>query len=241
MSAIDSFGGLSSSGSASPSAFGELSSDEFMELILTELQNQDPLEPQDTQALLEQLSSLRDIEADIRTAENFENLVEKSEFAAATNLIGSLISGISTTGQRVADLVISVSISRDGPVLNLFDGSVVPFDQVEEVVGPLNIPDDDGTDGGDDGSDDDDQDGGSGPVGSDIPRTDGLVDPNGSTTADGTGGTLAGGLDSQPAIDPLVDPGLSRYNARPGVGGSGEGDRLQDLIDAHRRAFDARR
>ena len=41
--------------------FGALDSDEFTKLILTELGNQDPLEPNDTKALLEQLSIIRSI------------------------------------------------------------------------------------------------------------------------------------------------------------------------------------
>jgi len=42
--------------------------------------------------------------------------------------------------------VISVSQTEDGPVLNLFDGGRMRFDQVDEVVGPIGedpSPDDD--------------------------------------------------------------------------------------------------
>ena len=251
MSAIDTLGDLSSAAqSGSSSAFGELSSDEFMKLILTELQNQDPLEPQDTQALLEQLSTLRSIESDVRTADQFEELVNQNEFAAATTLIGSLVSGISTTGQRVADLVISVSIGRDGPVLNLFDGSVIPFNQVEEVVGPLNIPDgsDDGSGGDDgDGSGDGDGDGTGDPTDPALPddmyRAADPDNPNatGSTNADGTGGTASAGVADRQPIDPIIEPETPAYTASVQPSGSVSGDRLSGLIDSYRKAFDARR
>jgi len=135
MSAIDS---LSSSNPASSTgAFGSLATDEFLQVIFTELQSQDPLEPQDTSAMIDQLSQLRSIESDTQMVDSLDRLVVQNEFASASSLIGSLVSGVSLDNQRVADQVISVSQTSEGPVLNLFDGARVRFDQVDEVVGPV--------------------------------------------------------------------------------------------------------
>lgn len=141
MSAISDFS--TSNPVSSDDAFNSLSSAEFLQIIFTELQNQDPLEPQDSQAMLNQLSALRSIESDTKMVDSLQNLVSQNEFAAASQLIGSLVSGITLDNQRVADLVISVSQSSQGPVLNLFDGSRMLFDQVDEIAGPLDdyIPD----------------------------------------------------------------------------------------------------
>jgi len=49
------------SGGGNANRFNELSSDDFLQIIFAELTNQDPLEPQDTGALLEQLNSIRQI------------------------------------------------------------------------------------------------------------------------------------------------------------------------------------
>jgi len=149
-------------------AFSSLSSDEFLQIIFTELQNQDPLEPQDTGAMIDQLSGLRAIESDEQMVNSLEQLVSQNQFSAASGLIGSLVSGVSISNQRVADLVISVSQTDQGPVLNLFGGQRMFFDQVDEVVGPIDEEDetppvddgsDDDVDGVDDGSDDDATDG----------------------------------------------------------------------------------
>ena len=45
--------------------FAELSTEDFMRVLFTELQNQDPLKPQDSSKMLEQLSSLRNIESQL--------------------------------------------------------------------------------------------------------------------------------------------------------------------------------
>lgn len=166
MSAIDSLGSLSNP-TSSTDAFSALSSGEFLEIIFTELTNQDPLEPNDTQSMLNQLSTLRSIESDTQMVDSLSQLVTQSEFAAASSLIGSLVSGITLDNRRVADLVVSVSMTQDGPVLNLFDGSRMFFNNVDEIVGPI---DDLNNDDGDPPIDnDDDPDDGDPPIDTDIP------------------------------------------------------------------------
>lgn len=143
MSAISDFSS-SNPVSSTDDSFNSLSSAEFLQIIFTELQNQDPLEPQDSQAMLNQLSALRSIESDTNMVASLENLVSQNEFAASSQLIGSLVSGITLDNQRTADLVISVSQSSEGPILNLFGGGRMFFDQVDEIAGPiddLNTPD----------------------------------------------------------------------------------------------------
>lgn len=143
MSAIGSLGS-STNPASTTDAFSSLTSGQFLQIIFTELQNQDPLEPNDTSAMLDQLATLRSIESDTQMVSSLSRLVNQSEFAAASSLIGSLVSGITLDNRRVADLVISVSNTQDGPVLNLFDGSRMFFRNVDEIVGPIdNLLDDD--------------------------------------------------------------------------------------------------
>ncbi len=157
MSAIDAFSN-NSSPSSTTDAFAALSSGEFLQIIFTELQNQDPLEPNDTSAMLDQLSTLRTIESDTQMVRSLERMVSQSELAAASQMIGSLVSGITLDNRRVSDLVVSVSMTQDGPVLNMFDGSRMFFRNVDEIVGPIDdvIPPDDDDDDDIDIDDDDD-------------------------------------------------------------------------------------
>jgi flagellar basal-body rod modification protein FlgD len=158
MSAIDSLGS-SGSPANSTDAFSALTSGQFLQIIFTELQNQDPLEPNDTQSMLNQLSTLRSIESDTQMVDSLSRLVNQSEFAAASSLIGSLVSGITLDNRRVADLVVSVSMTQDGPVLNLFDGSRMFFSNVDEIVGPIDdLIDDDEPPIDDDGDQNNDDD-----------------------------------------------------------------------------------
>jgi len=144
MSAIGSIGGASTPPGVN--GFSDLTSDDFIRIMFAELTNQDPFEPADSKAMLDQLSSLRSIQSDLDMGERLSELVRQNEFAAAATLVGQVVGGVTIDGRRVLDLVVSVSNTPDGPVLNLFDGSRMPFAWVEEVLGRLDddpdVPDD---------------------------------------------------------------------------------------------------
>lgn len=144
MATIDALGATNAATVPKTNGFAELTSSQFVQIMFTELTNQDPFEPNDSQAMLDQLSSLRSIESDIRLGDQLDKVVSRTEFAAASQLIGQLVSGISEQSTRVVDIVFSVSQTDDGPVLNLMSGQRVRMDNVIEVTSPeLGEPDDD--------------------------------------------------------------------------------------------------
>lgn len=119
---------------AAGDAFSRLSSEEFTKIILTELQNQDPLEPNDTGALLEQLSSIRSIQSDMELATRLEAVVGQNELAGASGLIGKSVSGLTESFARVSDEVVSVSRTSSGAVLNLKGGLRMPMKNLDEIL-----------------------------------------------------------------------------------------------------------
>lgn len=122
------------SSSAPPSAFGELKSEDFVKLIFTELSRQDPLEPNDSNALMEQLANIRSIQSDVDMEQKLASLIGQSEFAAASQMIGRVVSGLDESGARVLDIVASVSRTADGPVLNLASGARVSLADADEIL-----------------------------------------------------------------------------------------------------------
>lgn len=125
-----------SSASNQRNRFSELSSEQFVKIMMSELTNQDPLKPNDASHILEQMSSLRQIESSMTLSNKLESLVSQNQFASAGNLLGASISGVSELGQRVEGTVVSVLSSSDGPVLILPDNSRVRFNNVDEVFIP---------------------------------------------------------------------------------------------------------
>lgn len=146
MAAVDSIGKSSqNTSSASKSGFSALTSEEFTKIIFTELSNQDPLAPSDTNALLQQLANIRNIQSDIDLSDNLKRLVGENQLSSASNLIGKFVSGVSVSNDRVADYVLSISKTSDGVILNLANGSRVNMTNLDEVIDPSVFKDDTST------------------------------------------------------------------------------------------------
>ena len=142
MSSIPAAAGALAGGSdVSSSGFNDMSSEDFIKIIFTELQQQDPFEPNDSSALLEQLNSIRQIESDIEMTEQLQSIVFQNQLASAGNLIGNVVQGILPTGDRVAGTVLSVMRQGDSVSLELDTGWLLPMDNVEIIVDPDKLPD----------------------------------------------------------------------------------------------------
>lgn len=118
--------------------FGALDSDEFTKLILTELGNQDPLEPNDTNALLEQLSTIRSIESDTKLNATLAAMTDRTDFMGAAGLIGQRVT---STANEVTPLkVVSVVQNESGVSVKLEDGTFAPVGSILSIFGPDEAP-----------------------------------------------------------------------------------------------------
>ena len=154
MSAASSIAATASGSSSivdSVGGFGQLSSDEFIKVLITELTHQDPFEPQDSSALLEQLSSLRNIESQMSLQDQLEKLVEdnaasmtslqdhletllfQNQVVTAGNLIGRHVDGVTDDGETVSGKVESVRMSGQRIILTLDSGIDVGMDRVTRM------------------------------------------------------------------------------------------------------------
>ena len=130
-------GAITSSGGGavgSAGAFGNLSSEEFIKIMLQELTNQDPFNPQDSGALLEQLSSLRNIESQLNLQTQLESLVLQNQVANAGGMIGKVVSGLDENNRNVSGLVTSVRVVNGRAILELDTGFAVPMTRVTEIA-----------------------------------------------------------------------------------------------------------
>jgi flagellar basal-body rod modification protein FlgD len=121
---------------ASTNRFSDLTSEEFIKIIFTELTNQDPFQPNDSSALLEQLNSIRSIESDTQLTKQLSSIVTQNQLATAGNLIGKQIQGLTPDAERVAGTVVSAAKQNDSVSLLLDNGWVVPMDNVETIIDP---------------------------------------------------------------------------------------------------------
>lgn len=121
-------------GSPTPSGFDAMSTDEFVKIIFTELSNQDPFKPNDSSALLEQLSTIRSIESDLNMMDRLEAIVKENQLAAGSSMIGRFVGGLTADHDRVAGVVTAVIREGDNVSLELDNGYVIPLANVESII-----------------------------------------------------------------------------------------------------------
>lgn len=186
MSAISNTSSGTSSRTSSTNAYSAFTSEDFLEVMFAGLSNQDPTKPTDSQALIEQLGLIRNIESDLALTENLEAIGTRSEISAASSLLGKFAEGRTSSGATVHGYVDSVSITREGTKLNLSTGYQVDFDSVTELIDPALVAQEPADDA--DGADDPN------------PAEDPDDTTNTPTPQPSSGGTDNGPTDTTPAL-----------------------------------------
>jgi flagellar basal-body rod modification protein FlgD len=117
-------------------AYDTLTSDDFIRVMFAELTRQDPSKPTDSKDLLEQLSTIRSIESDLSLTRRLDEITRRSEINSAGGLVGKFVEGLTDAGERTRGFVDSVSITREGIVLNLSSEKSIALDRLDKVFDP---------------------------------------------------------------------------------------------------------
>ena len=94
----------------------------FLKLLTTELQNQDPTSPMQTDQMMSQLATISQVEQAVQTNTKLDNLLAQQALTQAATLIGHQIS--SSDGTQTG-IVQSVHTSATGTSAILSDGSTL--------------------------------------------------------------------------------------------------------------------
>jgi len=120
----------------------ELDKDTFLQLLVLQMQNQDPLEPMENADMLAQLAQFSSLEQMNNLNDSFQTLTGEFEalssdfgqlsFISANALLGRTIAGTDAQGVEHEGIVEGV-ILDDGIVYLSVDGARVPMDHIERV------------------------------------------------------------------------------------------------------------
>ena len=126
--ATDAIGGTSStSGGKRPTnddALRGLDMSEFLNLMIAELQNQDPLNPMENAEILQQISQIREIGATAQLSETLTAVLNGQNIASASALIGKKVEGLTDDGKKITGVVDKVSIANGKPRLHIGTTSI---------------------------------------------------------------------------------------------------------------------
>ena len=117
---------------ADKTGFAGLTSDKFLKLLITELQNQDPLQPMGNEQLLNQLSMMRNLQSSIELSNTLKGLTGSQELSTASSFIGKKISGLTKDDESVSGIADRVFMA-DQTVYLRVNGKDVPLSKVSSI------------------------------------------------------------------------------------------------------------
>lgn len=101
--------------------------------MVTQLQNQDPLNPTDPNSLMQQVSEIGQMQSTTQLQTTLSGLAQQTQIGAASNLIGKNVNGLDSGNNQVTGQVTSVQVSSSGINLQLDSGSIVPLSGVTTI------------------------------------------------------------------------------------------------------------
>jgi flagellar basal-body rod modification protein FlgD len=91
----------------------DLDINQFLQLMIAELTNQDPLNPMDNTQLVQQIGELRSIAASDQLTGTLQSMQTQQSLTTASSLIGKNVKALSADGDDITGKVNSVSVEVD--------------------------------------------------------------------------------------------------------------------------------
>jgi flagellar basal-body rod modification protein FlgD len=136
---VDSTSGVSVVPAGSQQGLASMSSEDFLRLLITQLQSQDPLEPMDNEKMIGQIAQIRQMDMDMTMTDALERVTGEQHFAASTAMIGKLVVAqvydVSGNPTTIAGVVQAVHFGNDGQAyLELDTGEILPMSSIIQIA-----------------------------------------------------------------------------------------------------------
>jgi flagellar basal-body rod modification protein FlgD len=96
-----------------PKDLKDLDINQFLQLMISELTNQDPLNPMDNNELVQQIGSIREIAATDKLTTSLDLVQSGQSLTTASSLIGKTIKALTDENENIEGVVERVSIDVD--------------------------------------------------------------------------------------------------------------------------------
>jgi flagellar basal-body rod modification protein FlgD len=118
----------------------DLDVDQFLGLLIAELQNQDPLNPMENSELVQQISQIREISATNQLSDTLTSVLLGQNTATASGLIGKRITALTDDAENIEGVVTRASVTVDdgdgNRTIRVHVGDEsVRLDNIREIVG----------------------------------------------------------------------------------------------------------
>lgn len=120
-------------GAGASNALEDLNTSQFLDLMIAELQNQDPMNPMDNAQMIEQIGQIRQIDASSRLTTTLDAVLMGQNLSSASSMIGKTITGLDTDAKKVTGKVDRVTVTDGVPSLHV-GAKTVSLKNVGEIL-----------------------------------------------------------------------------------------------------------
>ncbi|MGH7214585.1 MAG: flagellar hook assembly protein FlgD [Tepidisphaeraceae bacterium] len=133
-SAITGGTGASNPGTQMKSKNFNLQVEDFINMMITQLKNQDPLEPAKNEALLAQMSQIGQLQSQTQLQDSLKGIVMQNHLGAASSLIGKMVQGADDNNESIKGVVNSIRVDKDAVYLELDTGHSMAMSKVTNIA-----------------------------------------------------------------------------------------------------------
>lgn len=124
----------SATSSASAASNLKLNTGDFLNMMMTQLENQDPLNPTNSDQLMSQMSAIGQMESSSNLDTTLSTLGTQTQIGSASSLMGKMVQGIDLNENNVSGVVTAVQVAGSSVNLQLDSGDTVSLSNISSIT-----------------------------------------------------------------------------------------------------------
>jgi len=112
----------------------QLNPEDFIKMMLTQLQHQDPMQPAKNEELLAQMSQIGQLQSSNTLQESLKSLVLQNNIGSAGNLLGKTVQGLDADNKPIVGVVNSIKVVDNKVQLELDTGKQLAMERVTTIA-----------------------------------------------------------------------------------------------------------
>jgi flagellar basal-body rod modification protein FlgD len=121
------------SGNSSSSSSNTMGMEDFLQLLTTQIANQDPLEPMKDTEFISQMANVASLENQQKFTQSFTEFAESQSQVATQAYLGRKVTIETDSGERKSSVAEAVERSDDGQITVTVDGKAYPIANIVRV------------------------------------------------------------------------------------------------------------
>lgn len=124
-------------GPSKPRDLRDLDVEHFLQLLIAEMQNQDPMNPMDNAQMMEQINQLREISATDKLTDTLDSVLLGQNLSTASSLIGKEVKALTDDAKDIQGKIDRVSVETSDDVRKLrvhIGNDKIDLKNIREIV-----------------------------------------------------------------------------------------------------------